>query len=399
VLIFPAVGLGLVVWAVRNIITWRKFGESRFEMAATPGVIGGSLGGAIRLPVHIQPEDGFHLTLTCVNRVTTGSGDSSSTRENVLWQDTRVMKRELLARDRSQSAIPVLFGIPYDSRATDDSDSSNEVLWRLEVKAAVPGIDYHARFDVPVFRTEASSPDYKLDESAIAPYEGELDSAALFKESGIRVEPLAGGAQRICFAAARNVGSAIGLTIFFVIWTGFLVLMIKFRASLLFPIVFGLVDVFVFYGMLRLWFASWLVQADGTGLVVTARFLGFERTRKIARSEIGEIMAAPGLQSGNTQFYDIKVALRAGKNVTAGARLASLLEAKAVIRTIQTATMVFRVDRHCRRWQSQFMWSKTGSIATTTQRRFEQKDPAKRGKREACHALRVGSKGVNFVLA
>jgi len=337
VLIFPAIGLGLLAWMIRSIAKWRKFGESRIEMASTPGVIGGALGGAICVPVHIRPEDGFHLKLTCVNRVTTGSGKHRSTTEHVLWQDERLMKRELLENDRSRSAIPVLFGIPYDCRPTDDTDSNNEFLWRLEAKAAVPGIDYQATFDVPVFRTEASSPDFKLDESAIAPYEGALDPTALFKESGIRVEPLAGGAQRIYFAAARNVGSAIGLTIFFAIWTGFLVLMVRLHAPLLFLIVFGLVDVFVFYGMLRLWFASWLVQADRNGLLVTARFLGMERTRKVGRSEIVDIKAAPGMQSGNTQYFDIKVTLQDGKDVTAGARVASQLEAKAIIRSIKTA--------------------------------------------------------------
>jgi hypothetical protein len=46
-LLFPAVGAGLLVWAVRATLRWRKFGSSTFEMTTLPGVIGGPLRGTI----------------------------------------------------------------------------------------------------------------------------------------------------------------------------------------------------------------------------------------------------------------------------------------------------------------------------------------------------------------
>ncbi|MBN1674959.1 MAG: DUF3592 domain-containing protein [Kiritimatiellae bacterium] len=40
VLLFPAAGLALAAWAVRSVVRWRKFGQSVFEMASVPGVLG-----------------------------------------------------------------------------------------------------------------------------------------------------------------------------------------------------------------------------------------------------------------------------------------------------------------------------------------------------------------------
>jgi hypothetical protein len=337
VLIFPVVGLGLVAWSFRSIAKWRKFGESRFQMATCPGVVGGPLGGVIHVPVHIHPEDGFHLTLSCINRITTGTGKHRSTSENILWQDTRVMKHELLERDSTKSAIPVLFGIPFDSRPTDDTDSNNEVLWRLEVKAKVPGIDYSSRFDVPVYKTPASSPDFKLDESAVAPYQEEPDADSIIRNAGIRIEPLTGGGTRLHFSPARHLGSAWGLTGFFAIWVAFLILMLKTHAPLFFPILFGVVAVFVLFGVLRLWFASWTIETERNGLILVSRFLGWTREQKLNRSDIKDIGAIPGMRSGNTLFHDIKLSLQDGKILTAAGRLASQAEAQAVIRKIKDA--------------------------------------------------------------
>ena len=103
-LLFPLVGAGLLIWAVRCIIRWSKYGESVFQMASVPGVTGGQLGGVIRTKVNLRPEDGFHLSLRCVRRVTSGSGKKRSTTEHIEWEDSRVVTRELMERDFSQSA-------------------------------------------------------------------------------------------------------------------------------------------------------------------------------------------------------------------------------------------------------------------------------------------------------
>ncbi len=169
-LLFPLIGMALLIWAGKNVLRWIKYGQSRFKMSAPTGVIGGMIGGAVMTRKNLIPESGFHLTLKCVRRVRRRSGSKTSVSESTVWKDERVMGRELLEEDRTRSAIPVLFAIPHDSLQTDDSDSINQIVWRLEVTAEVPGVDYHSQFEVPVYRTAESSRDFKLDESSVASF-------------------------------------------------------------------------------------------------------------------------------------------------------------------------------------------------------------------------------------
>ena len=115
-LLFPAMGAGMALWALRLFIQWRKFGHSVFEMSEVPGVTGGLLQGQILTGTHIQPQEDIRLTLNCVERRTTGSGKNRSTSETILWQDTQLIRREALDYRSRGCAIPVRFGIPYQAQ-------------------------------------------------------------------------------------------------------------------------------------------------------------------------------------------------------------------------------------------------------------------------------------------
>ena len=58
-LLFPLVGSGLLVWAVRSTIRFQKYGSSRFELATLPGVIGHTISGSVRIPTLLEPGDGI----------------------------------------------------------------------------------------------------------------------------------------------------------------------------------------------------------------------------------------------------------------------------------------------------------------------------------------------------
>jgi hypothetical protein len=97
-------------------------------------------------------------TLSCIRRYTTGSGKNRSTREEVQWQD---QQRIALTSTHHHGGVrvPIRFSLPRDQKPSDPTDDDNDrMLWRLETRAEVPGVDYHAQFEVPVFRT-AASPD------------------------------------------------------------------------------------------------------------------------------------------------------------------------------------------------------------------------------------------------
>ena len=336
VLLFPAIGAVLILWTVRGMLQWRKFGSSMFRMAEVPGVIGGKLSGVIDVPVKVRPEDGFHLTLSCVNRVTTGSGKHRSTTERILWQDSRVMARELLERDPTESAIPVAFGIPYDCRETDDSDSSNEIVWRLAVTAAVPGVDYEAQFDVPVFKTEASSPEFVLDEAALAGFIAESDPLRDLEASGVNVTPLPSGGVRLVFPAARNKGLAVGATIFLLIWAAIVVGTVKVGAPILFPIVLSGFGLLIAWFVLDLWFGSSRIEAKFQVLEFSGGLFG-GKPHTLHFEEIDRIEPVQGMQSGNKLYYSVKATTTAGKSHTLAKRLDGLKLAETIVDVLNNA--------------------------------------------------------------
>jgi hypothetical protein len=333
-LLFPIVGIGLAVWAIRAFIRWKRFGDSVFEMAAVPGVIGGKLIGRIVTSVDLKPAEGFHLTLSCINRVTTGSGDDRRTTERVLWQDVRHLLREPLDWDPTKSEIPVLFAIPYDMSPTEERNDDNEVLWRLVLTADVPGVDYAAQFEVPVFKTIESREDYELEENPYEELEAPSDPQKALADDHIIEDILPEGHRRFVFPAARHKGAALGLTFFFLIWSGFTWLLFELDAPILFPIVFGLFELLIILGVLTLWFEKRSIEVRAEELVLRGGMLGVGRTRTVPRTLITEIRPVRGMQSGNKLFYQIKVETQDGKSHLAANRIGNLSLARQIIESM-----------------------------------------------------------------
>jgi hypothetical protein len=210
-LLFPLVGIGFIVWAVRSTLRYRKYGVSRLELSTVPGVIGRRLAGIVRAPARFQAEGGFHVTLTCVRRVTTGGGRNRSTSETILWHEEQsVVGEPNRTAAAMETHIPVAFRLPADAEPCDDTNPSNRVLWRIQLSASVPGVDYESRFEVPVFRTSASDQPLSADEDQLTetPPATEYQQLA---DSRIVVASNRRGTE-VLFPAARNPGAAASLT-------------------------------------------------------------------------------------------------------------------------------------------------------------------------------------------
>lgn len=330
-LLFPLVGLGLLIWAVRAFVRWRKYGDSVFEMARVPGLIGGKLEGRIVTSVNIEAVSGFELTLSCVHRVTKGSGDSRRTSEEILWQEQQLIERELLDYDPTRTAIPVLFAIPYDNQPSEERSDDDEILWRLEVEAETPGIDYAAQFEVPVFKTADSRADFELEKSPEASYLSPRDPVALLASEGIRKEFQPFGGYALSFPAARHKGAALGLTAFFAVWTAITVFLAVVDAPLLFPIVFGLFDLLLLWGVLDLWLDRRRIEVRPDRLVFSGGILGLGKAHEILYSEITGVRPVRGMQVGDKLYYRIQVATRDGQKHLAVSKLGGLPLARQVV--------------------------------------------------------------------
>ena len=334
VLIFPLVGALLLTWAIVATLRYRRYGISVFRMATVPGVIGRTLRGVIILPSRVRPVDGFDVKLTCVRRITTGSGKNRSTSERILWQEERSI------RDSSQvgataTAIPVTFVIPDDAEESSPRSSDDQIVWRLEAEASVPGIDYSARFEVPVFRTAESDIPLTPQEleaagvAAVAEYERPADSRIYVTEGVKRTE--------IFYAPARNIGPAIGLTVFSIIWTGITIALPRLGAPIFFPIVFGFFNALLGYVVITMWLGTTRVRIDSSGITVTGGFLGVGLTKRIPADEIDDIITKVGMQSGSTAYYDIKIVRSTGRRRPAGGSIRDKREAERLVDKMKSA--------------------------------------------------------------
>jgi len=336
--LFPLVGLGMIAWAAYEVARWRKYGTSVFQMASVPGVLGGTLAGVIRIGRLIEPREGFKLTLNCIRRSTTGSGKHRSTHETVLWQDEQLIGRTLSAGEPNVTAVPVMFSVPYDQPASTVEDTNRDIIWRLEVKADVPGVDYGAAFEVPVFKTDESREDFQADTQAINEYAVEADPEVELRRLGIRrTLPPVGFGTRLIFPMGRNPGMLVGSFFFSAIFGGAIWLMLHLEAPLLFPIVFGLFALLIVWVTLELMLYRSTVDVDEHGLTVRGGWLGLGRSVRIARDEIEQITTRSNLQSGQRKYYDIIAQRTTGKKVVLAKYIRGTRQAETVIAEIRRA--------------------------------------------------------------
>ena len=333
-LIFPVIGVTLLVWAVRATIRWRKFGQSVFKMISVPGVIGGGLAGGIQIPHKLHASEGVRVRLVCLQRVTTGSGKNRSTTENVLWEDEKVITKDPVS-DPRHTVVPVFFQIPPGWPATD-SEGNQTIVWRLEAKAKVPGVDYSAQFEVPVFVTEKSrtsaEPLPDLTQQFQAP-------AASWQPppSRIRVTNTPTGGVEIYFPPARNAGTVFFLTVFLIIWSGSIWFMIYQKAPVLFPIVFGFFEAIILFVWFSMVCKSTRVTADASTLTLTHHWLGFGTPRRWPASEVAGIELSIGMRSGSTAYYDLQVQPRVGAKQNAGGAIPDKRHAEWLAQKLRAA--------------------------------------------------------------
>jgi hypothetical protein len=305
-LVFPVIGLILLVYAGKTTLAWRRYGQAFFEMAAIPGALGGTLEGMIQVNHRLRPEHGLLLRLSCVRRTTTGSGKSRSTTEKILWQDEKWLRPDLPQTDANAIGIPVYFKVPADQPESTPAKGDG-IHWRLEASARVRGPNFQATFEPPVFKL----PDTPAPgEDTTAPYQMPLDEVRKQIHSRILVNELPDNSREFIFPAARNPGFAAGLTAFWLIWTGAIVFMVWKHAPPLFPLVFGAFDLLLTLFACDLWFRRSRVVATPDALTVQTSWLVVKRERKIAAADILSISAQPGATAGHQAYFDLKIHVR-----------------------------------------------------------------------------------------
>ncbi len=303
VTLFPTIGV-LVAWlAGYKWIQSRKFGRPRFVPSTVPGVIGGYVGGVIEVPARVTPEGDATLSLRNLRRETRGSGKNRSTTEVVLWEREERIPREKWASGAGRTDIPVLFHVPDSCSATDDRDPNNEVVWRLETKAAVAGVDFAATFDLPVFATGETAPPPERNKPLLAEYRAGPPDATVLAAAGVRAGP--DGASWY-FAGPRIAGMKFAMTL---VALGLLAAAVALGVTVsVLPALFVALFAGVFLLIAAdLWADKSELRLEGRDVIVRQfRPLGTKEQR-VPRAEVEGFRAEKSMSFGTTQYYRLKL--------------------------------------------------------------------------------------------
>ena len=212
VLLFPLVGIGLLIAFFAAWRSQRRFGKCGFELAQIPIPLGGVLEGMIQTGIPLKLEHELSLKCSCIRQVTSGSGEHRTTNEYILWHEERIYSEQahLPEPELGHTEIPVHFKLPAD-QPESTAGSGDGIHWRLEAKSKMSGPDFHAIFDLPVFKVaEAAAAGAGMaDDDPTAAMQAPIEEIRREEHSKINDGP---SGREFYFPPARNPGAALVAT-------------------------------------------------------------------------------------------------------------------------------------------------------------------------------------------
>lgn len=334
VLLFPIVGIGLLVAAVRSTMQWHRFGTSALVLNRLPVSLGRDLDGVLELPSDVRNAEEVLATLRCLR--TTRSGKNTTT--TVVWSDERRHPRASMGIGPSGPTLAVRFRVPTDEPETSVGNDYPSINWELSVSAAVEGVDFSASYPLPVFKTN-ETPEPGTDEADKPITERPVRSSGVVERTIVR-QRAADGTATWDYPPMRARKAAVFLTGFTIVWSAIMWLLVSQDAPGIFVAVFGFFEVLLILGTVDVLLGRVTVTVDRSGMLVKHGVGSFLRTRVVAPSDIARIRVKGGMTVGSTMYHNIVATLSDGKNVPVGNYLRSRAEAEAIVEEMEEALKV-----------------------------------------------------------
>ena len=317
-LLFPLVGIGLLVWAIRRTLEWRRFGPSPVLLDPFPGSIGGHVGGTIELNLPFDPDTEFRLTLTNISSYMSGSGDDRSRREKALWQDAIIAHAE---RGGRGTRLTFRFEVPDELQASDAEQDDSYIIWRLNLAADLPGTDLDRDFELPVYATAQESRFLKglaIERAKAA--QSTFDLQEVRKLVNLSHEPTG---KRLLFPMGRFFSGALGGIIMGAIFVGSGWFLFAHGEARIFGSIFGVIGALLTIGFFYMMFNSLEVRQTPSGIRTVRRLLGIPvRSTDLARSNIATLIKKSTMQSHSgtkhTIYFSIYALDRIGNKFKLG---------------------------------------------------------------------------------
>lgn len=332
-LLFTLVGICLVVWAIRSTLEWRRFGPAPVTLDPFPGAIGGHVGGTIDLNLPYEPAAKVLLTLTNIHNYESGSGKNRSRQERAMWQDRQIAHLETGPKG---TRLSFRFDVPHGLDESDADQTGNDYhLWRLNLKAELPGTDMNRDYEIPVYATGERSRHIS---------QRSIDSARSRTEQGddqavrqaIRMRTDIDGKQML-YPMGRHLGSAFAGMLVGAIFAGAGWWLMFGQGQPILGAVFGGIGLLVILASLYAVLNSLEVIKTASDVQSVRRFLGVPlRRHRMRVDQIHELTkkSAYKTQSGNkhTVYYSIYASDGQGNRMLVGEGFRGKSEAEAAIR-------------------------------------------------------------------
>ena len=333
-LLFPLIGIGLLVWAIRRTREWTRFGAAPVTLDPFPGSIGGHVGGTIDLNLPFDASTQFQLTLTNIHSYMSGSGDDRSRKEKAAWQDALVAHA---APGGKGTRLTFRFDVPEGLDAADADKDDSYYAWRLNLKAELDGTDLDRDYDIPVYATAQVSK--YLSDAAVQTARAKqnaIDDASIRKVFELQFDT---SGKRMLYPMGRYFGSTLGGFVIGSLFAGVGWYLVVQMGERLFGGVFGGVGALIALVCLYLMFNSLEVSKEMNSIRSVRRWLGIPISRKIMH--LNEFLRLDKDSTFQTQsggkhvmHYSILAIDKSGNKMTVGEGFKGENEAKAAMRFI-----------------------------------------------------------------
>ena len=338
-LLFPLIGIALLIWAVQKTREWKRFGPAPVKLDPFPGAIGGHVGGTIDLRLPFDPNARHEFSLTSLYSYMSGSGKNRSRSESAKWQDSQVVRGEPGSKG---TRLTFRFDVPAGLTESDAAKKGDSYyLWRLNLSTELEGADIDRDYEIPVYSTGERSRFLSSHQVHRAHDENEkfADIAVariIQKRSGIA------GAE-LFYPAGRKIAAPMAGTLIGGIFAAIGWFLMISEGHLVFGGIFAAIGALVVLGSLYAMLNSLQVVSGPEYLKTVRRIMGIPvRRRQIRRSEFVRFSkgSASRTQAGNkhVMHYSIFAEDRHGQKIVVGDGFKGERQVRAAIRFISRET-------------------------------------------------------------
>lgn len=320
VAVIPAIGIFLIAFSSQKYLLWKRFGETRFTLGSLPVPAADLVEGIAytSIPFDKNPEDGFKVSLACINEKVRLERMARSRRSYLLWRDEQQFKGVCSLDDDSRVVVPLYFRLPEDCAETS-LQSNDRVTWILKIEASTDMGSYRSEFLLPVFRAAnaddrivewADSRSHATSRYTPQPVERKIEVIG----SGIEVDSTPGSdGTTIHLKKARNRGLAFLVGTVTVIWWVMTAMLLARDAPIYFSVLCTVGGLMAAYGSLVLLTYETRIHVRKGRIAVRRGPFGTGALREFSTFDADRLQIETGSRSGSAYLHNITLKERAGE--------------------------------------------------------------------------------------